>query len=421
MNTFQIPLPGLARSFDNLTVAEQQFIEYFASIDPQCFVPVVKRYAGIGPKGYNTALIISRIIKVKERILSDRQLAEALKKNDLYRFVTADIQPSHNTFNTLRRRLTPKGFFQIHQGFVKKAHSLGLLDPQINQLPKHRKKGIIVVADSTFLITSGSTKGIKDQHGKWHFNDESVAFSGKAHHRYKYAVGHKAHNIRTITGVPLITLLTPANEHDQSIILVLVEQLVGYYPYLQFAYIILDKGYDTEEIHHDLYELFGIIPIIIRQKMVYPKGFTNNGYPLCPWGFAMKSKGIEYKQKRTKYACFKACKSADQPLLFSCDYAKEQNKFGYNCYTYFKDGYRKYGPAVPHSLIYKKLKPLRTGIERTYAIVKENRYCMEISNRYKGIDNVTIHAIEHDIVLTQDIIFDYINTGKLSPVLNLNY
>ena len=107
--------------------------------------------------------------------------------------------------------------------------------------------------------------------------------------------------------------------------------------------------------------------------------------------------------------------------MFPCDYIKEQYKFGYSCYTYFKDGYRKYGPAVPHSLIYKKLKPFRTGIERTFGLVKENRYRMEISNFYKGIDNVSIHAIEHDIVLTQDIIFDYIKTGKLSSVLNLNY
>lgn len=46
---------------------------------------------------------------------------------------------------------------------------------------------------------------------------------------------------------------------------------------------------------------------------------------------------------------------------------------------------------------------------------------MEISNPYKGLDNVTIHAIEHDIVLTQDIVFDYIKGGKISPILNLNY
>lgn len=46
---------------------------------------------------------------------------------------------------------------------------------------------------------------------------------------------------------------------------------------------------------------------------------------------------------------------------------------------------------------------------------------MEISNPYKGLDNVTIHTIEHDIVLTQDIVFDYIKSGKISPILNLNY
>ena len=44
---------------------------------------------------------------------------------------------------------------------------------------------------------------------------------------------------------------------------------------------------------------------------------------------------------------------------------------------------------------------------------------METSNSYIGIDNVTMHVIEHDIVLTQDIIFDYLKSGKLSPVLKL--
>lgn len=289
------------------------------------------------------------------------------------------------------------------------------------KLPKNRKKGIILVADSTFLITSGSTRGQKDEQGRWHFTDDSVAFSGKGHHKHKYAVGHKAHSLRTISGVPLITLLSPANMSDQDFILVLIEELIDSYPNLKFSYVILDRGYDTEEIHHDIYEFFGIIPVIIRKKMVYPKRFTQDGYPLCPGGFAMKPRGIEYKQQRTKYACFKLCKKSKQTSLFSCDYINEKYKFGYTCRTYFTDGYRKYGPAVPHSLIYRKLKPFRTGIERTFGLVKENRYRMEKSNFYMGIDNVTIHAIEHDIVLTQDIIFDYLKTGKLSPVININY
>ena len=44
-----------------------------------------------------------------------------------------------------------------------------------------------------------------------------------------------------------------------------------------------------------------------------------------------------------------------------------------------------YGPALPHNAIYKKLKPFRTGIERTFGLVKENTYRMEMSNFYKGI------------------------------------
>ncbi len=150
MVTFQIPLPGLARDFKSLTSEEKDFIHYFYSIDHNCIAPVVDCYAGIGPKGYGTSLIIARMIKVKERILSDRQLATSLRKNDLYRFVTRDIQPSHNTFNTLRRRLGPKGFTEIHKRFVRKANNLGLLDIEIKQLPRNRKRGIIIVADSTF-------------------------------------------------------------------------------------------------------------------------------------------------------------------------------------------------------------------------------------------------------------------------------
>jgi len=165
MVTFQIPLPGLARDFNNLTAEEQDFIHYFSTIDKDCIVPIIDRYTGIGPRGYGTSLIVARIIKVKERILSDRQLAKALRKNDLYRFVTPDIQPSHNTFNTLRRRLGPQGFIEIHKRFVRKAHGLGLLDIEIKVLPRNRKKGIVIVADSTFLITSGSTKGEKDERG----------------------------------------------------------------------------------------------------------------------------------------------------------------------------------------------------------------------------------------------------------------
>jgi hypothetical protein len=101
---------------------------------------------------------------------------------------------------------------------------------------------------------------------------------------------------------------------------------------LPFSYIILDRGYDAEEIHEDIYEHFDAIPVIIRKKMVYPEGFTKDGFPLCPWGVPMKPRGIEYDRKRTKYACFKSCLKRSQPTL-PCDYVKEQHRFGYICHT----------------------------------------------------------------------------------------
>ena len=54
-------------------------------------------------------------------------------------------------------------------------------------------------------------------------------------------------------------------------------------------------------------------------------------------------------------------------------------------------------------------------IKRIFGLVKENGCRIKMGKFYKGIDNVTIHTIEHDIVLTHDIIFDYVKTGKISP------
>ncbi|MBU2053786.1 MAG: hypothetical protein KKC25_02245, partial [Proteobacteria bacterium] len=80
-----------------------------------------------------------------------------------------------------------------------------------------------------------------------------------------------------------------------------------------------------------------------------------------------------------------------------------------------------YAPRPRPSHTFFRYAALPETHERTFGLVKENRYRMEETNFYKGIDNVTIHAVEHDIVLTQDIIFDYLTTGKKSPVLKLNY
>jgi hypothetical protein len=419
---YQLYFRPFSSAYEDLSDPENDFVNYFAAIRLQNIKPVIGQYDdGVGPKGYGVSLILSRILKVKEILLSDRILADRLAKNATYRAVCLMEKgntPAHNTYNTLRTRLGVEGFRQIHINFVKQANELGLLSPEFQLFPKNRRKGVILVADSTFIVAKCSTKGTRQENGQWFFSDPSVAF-GRTHHKYRYAVGHKAHTLMNLTGIPLVSIITSAEVSDQNVIFQLLNELFRRYRELTFAYLILDKGYDAEEIHRDVYENYNLIPVIIRKKMVYPKQFTKSGLPLCPFGYAMRKKGIDYQRRRTKYCCEKICVKHPkaQKDFFHCQFLSSQNSHGMVKYTCFKDSYRKYGPALPNSIIYKHLKPYRTAIEREYGLVKTNRYRMEYTNTYHGIDNVLIHVVEHDIALTQDIIFNFSKLGQISPVV----
>ena len=421
---YQLQFKPFSSAYDDLNDPDNDFVNYFASVSHGNITSIVnERYVGVGPNGYGVSLVLARILKVKEIFVSDRVLARKLTNNATYRAVCLldKLQtPSHNTFNTLRKRLGVKGFRQIHRRFVLEAYSHGLLNPEMPQMPKTRRKGIVLVGDSTFIRATCSTTGEKQKDGSWLFQDDSVSF-GRPHHKYRYPVGHKAHSLMSVTGIPLISIVTAADVADQTVIIELVKELVLLYPELTFSYILLDRGYDADDIHKTLYETYHLIPIIIRKKMVYPKGFTKSGYPLCPFGYALTRISIDYKRKRTKYCCRKMClkRPKQQSDLFHCDNLDLNNSNGITIYTHFKDSYRKYGPAIPTTIIYKRLKPLRTAIEREYGLVKANRYRMEYINTYTGIENVTMHVIEHDIALTHDIIFDFKRSGLKSPVLKL--
>ncbi len=103
------------------TSQEIEFLKYFRSINKHTIKNILDQHRSTGPVGYATSLVMARILKVKERISSDRELSEKLAKINIYRKAIGISQheiPAHNTFHTLRQRLGPEGFFLIHQSFV---------------------------------------------------------------------------------------------------------------------------------------------------------------------------------------------------------------------------------------------------------------------------------------------------------------
>jgi hypothetical protein len=168
--------------------------------------------------------VLARTLKVTKRIYSDRKLSEKLAKIKIYRDAIGihynDI-PAHNTFNTLRQRLGPEGFVEIHRQFLLQAYKVGLLTPPLSDVHLMIHDKIILIGDSTFLKAIASTKGEKDDNGNWIFTDTSIIF-GKPHHKHKYPVGHRAHTLISVSGIPLVTHLAPANESDKAYIMPLL-------------------------------------------------------------------------------------------------------------------------------------------------------------------------------------------------------
>lgn len=411
MSLRQLPFELFDYSYCDLTDGENELLNYFTRIEDSNIQRVFeKTYKGRGPKGFEVRCFLAQMLKVKENFLSDRSLEAKLLGNSIYRFCCGFREktevPHHSTYTHVRKRLGVWRYVDIHINFVNQAYRLGILDTHV---PKTRKPGLILIADSSFLYAHCSKSGIRDENDNLIFRDPSVRV-GRAHHRYKFPLGHRMHTLHTINGIPLVSLVVGANWHDMMYLIPLLDEFGRRFPHIEAAYIILDKGYDIDPIHEIIFNSYGIIPVIIRKEDIkYPKGFHKDGTPLCDYGFPLRRKGIDYKRQRTQYVCDRICiemKIAQQEL-FPCPFIENsQSKYGLVKYTHFKDSIRLYGPATPNSRIYQALKSFRTGIERDFALVKENRYRLQGTLNYEGFNAVQQHVTLFDIVLTQDKIFE---------------
>ena len=59
------------------------------------------------------------------------------------------------------------------------------------------------------------------------------------------------------------------------------------------------------------------------------RGYDENGYPLCPFGYVLHSNGHDYQRRRTKWRCVKRCQNDPESPELKCDYLKAEYKHGY--------------------------------------------------------------------------------------------
>ena len=59
------------------------------------------------------------------------------------------------------------------------------------------------------------------------------------------------------------------------------------------------------------------------------RGYDENGYPLCPFGYVLHANGHDYRRRRTKWRCAKRCQNDTERPVPKCDYLKVTYKHGY--------------------------------------------------------------------------------------------
>jgi hypothetical protein len=423
---YQFPLSPFTGVYEDLTNPGNELLGFFAQVDPRAVEAIcAPYYSGRGPDGYGVARYLALLLRIKQNIVSDRRLVADLRTNELYRRAIGlganpDAVPGRSALSAFRARLGPEGFQALHRHFVLRAHAAGLTQPELAALPRNRRPGLLAIVDGTFLRAYCHQHPKKGDDGSRRFTDPSVTY-GRRHPVYRYPVGHKAHSLVTAGGLPLCSIVAPANELDQTNLLPLLERFREVYPELEVAYLLLDKGYDAEALYRCVYEDYGIIPVTARKdNIVYAEGYSTRGRPLCPHGVELARRGADYGRRRTKFCCEHRCLAEGvgaEGGWESCPHLGRPGA-GYVSYTHFEWSYRKFGPLTPDTSLFAKLYRLRTDVERAFALTKANRYRMEDSITVMGLDAVAVHVILHDTAVVIDALqrgVPPLRPGRVTP------
>jgi hypothetical protein len=169
MGEIQIPFPTVSSAGSELVDPENDLVNYFLAIEMQPIAHVVERaFSNRVRKGYHASLLLSHILKVKQVVISDRVLVKRLKEAATYRrlygFSDGKVL-AHSTYHTFRKAVGPNNYTEIHAGFVRCENALNLFNPKLPILPKNRRKGLIVIADSTTIRAYCLNNGKKQSDG----------------------------------------------------------------------------------------------------------------------------------------------------------------------------------------------------------------------------------------------------------------
>jgi hypothetical protein len=158
--------------------------------------------------------------------------------------------------------------------------------------------------------------------------------------------------------------LYPANSDERKLFPASFAALQARYPWLKIGEVLADAALGYQDCLDPIWNAGALRMVDIRaaegdkdKKVQLRRGYDENGYPLCLHGYQMRSNGHDYKHRRTKWCCGKACrKNVEQPKP-NCPYLDRKHRHGQvvNVARTLPDGSMRLAREVPYdSEIWKK-------------------------------------------------------------------
>lgn len=177
------------------------------------------------------------------------------------------------------------------------------------------------------------------------------------------------------------------------------------FPWLKIQEVIADAGVG-EEVCLDLIWEAGalcLVDICAHKSDADPeirlaRGYDAQGYPLCPFGYVMRSNGHDYRRRRTKWRCAKRCLTDPERPSPACDFLKPKYKHGYTTsvgHTH-ADGTLRLARELPYgSRAWNKRYNRRNSAESRNSVLQR-----------LGLERLPVHgrALAHVIVLQGDFV-----------------
>ena len=109
---------------------------------------------------------------------------------------------------------------------------------------------VLAIDGSVFPSHGNGNRRTGDEDADWGFK-HSVKTNGQT----ELMFGYSMHLISDVVhGIPLAFTLTPANGSEYTEFPLVVEKVIDVYPWLHPKYMVVDDGYDNEDVHKDLFD-----------------------------------------------------------------------------------------------------------------------------------------------------------------------